>query len=141
MNSHETQDGTAQPRLLPSDERPSGAPARYTLRYPSSWAHLDLDPNTRDVAIRRRIEEQARGTQAKREHVDSLIRQTRKSAREAYAQGALQVGCMIQFLDDGSTLHATAMVLRTRIPEGESTDLTYLMLAGVCRTAAPRWGE
>ncbi|NUP44295.1 MAG: hypothetical protein HOY76_46550 [Streptomyces sp.] len=129
MNLLEAQDGDRRPRLLPSDERPSGAPARYTLKYPSSWAHLDLDPNTRDVAIRRRIEEQAEGVEVERERVDALIRDTRKSAREAYAQGALQVGYLLGFLPDGSTLNATAMVLRTRIPEGEPTDLPQMMLA------------
>ncbi|MGW2719120.1 hypothetical protein [Streptomyces sp. NPDC001492] len=129
MNPLEAQDGNGRPRLLPSDERPSGAPARYTLKYPSSWSHLDLDPNTRDVAIRRRIEEQAKGVEVERERVDALIREIRKSAREAYAQGALQVGYLLGFLPDGSTLNATAMVLRTRIPEGEPTDLPQMMLA------------
>jgi hypothetical protein len=135
MNPLETQDGNGQPRLLPSDERPSGAPARYTLKYPARWAHLDLDPNTRDASIRRRIEEQAEraGPEVSREQVDSLIREVRKSAREAYAQGALQVGYLLVFLPDGSTLNATAMVLRTRIPEGEPNDLAQMMLAGGVR--------
>ncbi len=139
MNPHETQEtqetqeGTGQPRLLPSADRPAGAPARYTLNYPSTWSHLDLDPHTRDAAIRRRVEEQAKGTDAEPDQVDRLIRQTRKSAREAYAQGALQVGSLIVFLPDGSTLNASAMVLRTRIPDGEPTDLAEIMLAAGVR--------
>ncbi|MFG2895346.1 hypothetical protein [Streptomyces sp. NPDC048248] len=149
MNPNETTDGNGQQRLLISDQRPPGAPARYTLRYPSTWSHLDLDPHTRDVALRRRIEEQAESMRAKgkevpRELVDELIRNTRKSAREAYAQGALQVGSLIAFLSDSSPLSATAMVLRTRIPEGESTDLADLMLAGgihVNRTSPGRGSE
>ncbi|MDQ8703441.1 hypothetical protein RCO28_13225 [Streptomyces sp. LHD-70] len=129
MNPHETQEGAGQPRLLLSDQRPPDAPARYTLKYPSTWSHLDLDPHTRDAAIRRRVEEQAKGAGAEPEQVDRLIRQTRKSAREAYAQGALQVGCLIAFLPDASTLNASAMVLRTRIPDDEPTDLAEIMLA------------
>lgn len=128
MNPHE-EPGAGRPRLLLSDERPSGAPARYSLRYPSTWSHLDLDPHTRDAAIRRGIEEQAEGTKAERDQVDALIRDTRKSAREAYAHGALQVGHLLAFLGDGSTLSATAMVLRTRIPDDQPTDLTQQMLA------------
>lgn len=128
MTQHEAQGGE-RPVLLPSDERPEGAPARYTLKFPSSWTHFDLDPSTRDVSIRRRIQEQAKGHQVEREQVDALIREVRKAAREAYAQGALQVAGMIAFLDDGSSLNATTMVLRTRIPEGETTDLVEMMLS------------
>ncbi|WP_187370000.1 hypothetical protein [Streptomyces boluensis] len=149
MNPNEAQDGNGRPRLLPSDERPQGAPARYTLKYPSTWSHLDLDPNTRDVALRRQIEEQAESLRAKgkdvsREVVDEMIRTSRRSAREAYAQGALQVASLVVFLADGSPLSATAMVLRTRIPEDESTDLAELMLAGgmqVNRTSPGRGSE
>ena len=36
----------------------AAAPAEYSLRFPDSWWHLDLDPSTRDASIRRRIEEQ-----------------------------------------------------------------------------------
>lgn len=132
MNLYEAQSGAGRPRLLPSDERPEGAPARYTLNLPSSWVHFDLDPNTRNVAIRRRIEAQAEGQGLRREQVDALIREARRSAREAYAQGALQVSGMLTFLADGSTLNATSMLLRTRIPEDEPTDLVQMMLsAGV----------
>ncbi|MDI3405752.1 hypothetical protein [Streptomyces cavernicola] len=150
MNPSETSgiseraDGDGRLRLLPSAERPQGAPARYTLKYPSTWTLLDLDPSTRDVAIRRHIEEQAKGTDAKPEVVDRIVRETRKSAREAYAQGALQVGSLLAFLPDVSTLMATGLVLRTRIPEGEPTDLGELMLAGgihVNRTSAGRGSE
>ncbi|MGD6747577.1 hypothetical protein ACOKM3_37735 [Streptomyces sp. BH106] len=141
MTPLETQDGDGRPGLLPVGERPEGAPARYTLKYPSSWSHLDLDPNIRDVAIRRRIEEQAKGIEVDREQVDSLIRDTRRSAREAYAQGALQVGYMLGFLRDGSTLNATAMVLRARIPDGEATELTQMMLAAGMRNSRTSVGR
>ncbi|WP_306320171.1 MULTISPECIES: hypothetical protein [unclassified Streptomyces] len=145
----EMRDADGRPRLLPSDERPQGAPARYTLNYPSTWSHLDLDPSTRDVAIRRRVEEEAAKLRAKgkavdRDLVDELIRGTRRSAREAYARGALQIASLIAFLSDGNPLSATALVLRTRIPEGESTDLGELMLTGgihVNRTSPGRGSE
>ncbi|NLU66429.1 hypothetical protein HCC30_03975 [Streptomyces sp. HNM0574] len=116
--------------LLPSDERPPGAPARYTLKFPSTWSHFDLDPSTRDASIRRRIEEQAKGhAKLTRDQVDSLVREARKAAREAHAQGALQVCGLLTFLADGSTLNATTMVMRTRIPEDQSADLVEQMTA------------
>ncbi|MEU6845329.1 hypothetical protein ABZ930_25970 [Streptomyces sp. NPDC046716] len=141
MNPLDAQPADERPRLSPVGERPPGAPARYTLRYPSSWSHLDLDPNTRDVAIRRRVEEQAEGVDVDRETMDTLIRDTRRSAREAFAQGALQVGYLLGFLQDGSTLNATAMVLRTSIPDGEPTDLTQMMLAAGVRNSRTSVGR
>ncbi|MFF8373611.1 hypothetical protein ACF05W_33030 [Streptomyces lydicus] len=75
----------------PVTERPEGAPAGYTLRFPDSWWQLDLDPSTRDASIRRRIEDQVKqAPQLSREQVDALIRTTRRTAREAHAQGALR---------------------------------------------------
>lgn len=116
-----------RPALAPPGERPAGAPGRYSLNFPSSWEHLDLDPNTRDASIRRRIEAEAAGLDVPREQKDTLIRDTRRWAREAYAQGALQIAGLVRFLADNSTLNATTLVLRTRIPEGESTDLVEIM--------------
>lgn len=124
-----------------------GPPSRYALRFPSSWWHLDLDPHTRDAAIRRRVEAsvaeaRAAGTpgesgapETDREQVDALVRMARRTAREAHAQGALQAAGLFQFLSDGSTLSATTVVARTTAPEGASTDLTELLVPVALRNA------
>lgn len=65
---------------------------------PRSWWHLDLDPSTRDANTRRSTEEQAqRVTRFSRERLDGLIRTTRRTAREAYAQGALRAAGVVRF--------------------------------------------
>lgn len=111
-------------------ERPAGAPAWYTMRIPSSWWHFDLDPNTLDGSIRRRVEAAAAGHRdVTREQVDSLARRLRKMAREAHVRGAVQAAGMLGFLSDGSTLLATSVVLRIPIPEDEGDDLYGLMAA------------
>ncbi|GFE23633.1 hypothetical protein RB199_27250 [Streptomyces libani] len=117
----------------PVTERSEGAPAGYTLRFPDSWWHLDLDPSTRDASIRRRIESQVKkAPQLSREQVDALIRSTRRIAREAHAQGALRASGMLRILPAGSgplVLSATTAVLRISVPEGQAEDLADLVVA------------
>ncbi|MFC9684809.1 hypothetical protein [Streptomyces sp. NPDC056948] len=117
----------------PVTEQPEGAPAGYTVRFPDSWWQLDLDPNTRDASIRRRIESQVKkAPQLSREQVDELIRSTRRIAREAHAQGALRASGMLRILNAGSgplVLSATTAVLRISVPEGQSEDLADLVVA------------
>lgn len=112
-----------------TDDKPPGAPAQFSLSFPNSWWHLDLDPRNRDNAIRRRIEEQTRGQDyVSKDDVDAMVRTTRKIAREAYGQGALRAAGMFRFIEDGSTLMAATVVLRVRAPEDGSADLAELLL-------------
>ncbi|MGW0866151.1 hypothetical protein [Streptomyces sp. NPDC002611] len=117
----------------PVTERPEGAPAGYTLRFPDSWWQLDLDPSTRDASIRRRIESQVKkAPRLSREQVEELIRSTRRTAREAHARGALRASGMLRILKAGSgplVLSATTVVLRISVPEGQSEDLADLVVA------------
>ncbi|MFI1105251.1 hypothetical protein [Streptomyces melanogenes] len=117
------------------------APQRFTLSYPKSWWTLDLDSNTRDAAIRRKIEAQAPGEGVDRELLDSLVRATRKTAREAHAQGALQVAGMIQFIDSGAVLSATTLVMRVTPPEDSSTDLAELLIPVALKNAENPMGR
>ncbi|MEU6843525.1 hypothetical protein ABZ930_16785 [Streptomyces sp. NPDC046716] len=117
----------------PVTERPDAAPAGYTLRFPDSWWQLDLDPNTRDASIRRRVESQLeKGPRLTREQVDGLIRSTRRIARDAYAKGALRAAGMLRILPAGSgplVLSATTVVLRISVPEDQAEDLADLVVA------------
>lgn len=117
----------------PVTEQPEGAPAGYKLRFPDSWWHLDLDPGTRDASIRRRIESQVKkAPQLSREQVDELIRSTRRTAREAHAQGALRASGMLRILPAGSgplVLSATTVVLRISVPEDQAEALADLVVA------------
>lgn len=120
-------------------------PTHYSLRLPDSWWHLDLDPATRDASIRRRVEAQAEGTpQLSREQVDTLVRTTRRTAREAYAQGALQASGMLRFLSRGTgvlVLSATMVLLRIGVPEEESADLADLLLSAGVQAGADAEGS
>ncbi|MFG2297772.1 hypothetical protein [Streptomyces sp. NPDC048603] len=106
----------------------SAAPRRFTLRYPDSWWKLDLDPRTRDAAIRRAVDDQIKGLQADRARVEAAVRDARKVARDAHARGALQTAGMIVFTDSGESLVANALVMRVSPPPGHSSDLQELML-------------
>lgn len=129
----------------PVAEETPAAPTHYTLRLPDSWWHLDLDPATRDASIRRRIESQAKDvSQLSRERVDALIRTTRRTAREAYAQGALQASGMLRVLprgDDALVLSATMVLLRVGVPEGEPEDLADLLIAAGMQVGADAEGS
>ncbi|MDB1087111.1 hypothetical protein PJ985_05960 [Streptomyces sp. ACA25] len=114
---------------------PGAAPTRYGLRFPDTWWHLDLDPNTRDASIRRRLEEGLAGPDTDPERLDTLIRMARRSAREAHDRGALQLAGVFEVLDNDSTLTATTMVLRVPLPEGESSDLASLLLPVAMRNS------
>jgi hypothetical protein len=124
---------------------PSAAPTRYVLRVPRSWWHLDLDPATRDASIRRRIEEQVTGAEGlSREQVDTLIRTTRRTAREAHAQGALQASGMLRILGSGEdvlVLSATLVLLRISVPEDQSEDLADLLIAAGMQVGADAEGS
>ncbi|WP_240979867.1 hypothetical protein [Streptomyces sp. HNM0574] len=128
----------------PVTERSGTTPVGYGLRFPDSWWHLDLDPATRDASIRRQIESQAEGApQLPREQLDSLIRTTRQTAREAYGQGALQASGMLRILKAGTAplvLSATAVVLRMTVPEGESEDLADLVVGAGMQVATAAEG-
>ncbi|MEV7524606.1 hypothetical protein [Streptomyces sp. NPDC091371] len=120
----------------PLTDRPPGAPGHFSLEFPQSWWHLDLDPRTRDNAIRRRIEEQTQGQDyVSADDVDAMVRTTRSVAREAYGQGALRAAGMFRFLDDGSTLMAATVVLRVRAPEDGSADMAELLMPVALKNA------
>ncbi|MFF1360158.1 hypothetical protein [Streptomyces sp. NPDC058297] len=111
------------------------APRQFTLSYPQTWWKLDLDAQTRDASIRRVVEAQVQGDDIDRELLDALIRSTRTTAREAHAQGALQVAGMIQFTDAGAVLSATTLVMRVTPPEGSSADLAELLIPVALKNA------
>ncbi|MFC8130110.1 hypothetical protein [Streptomyces sp. NPDC057302] len=123
----------------PVTDRATGAPAHYKLRYPGSWWYLDLDPSSRDASIRRRIEHQAKGfPQLSRERLDGLIRDTRRTAREAYSRGALQAAGMVRFPGGDAMLSATSVVLRMPVPEDQSADLAEVLFGAGMQAGAPQ---
>lgn len=118
---------------------PAAAPRHFTIRYPDSWWKLDLDPGTRDAAIRRAVQAQAEGFQVERTMLDTMIRSARKTAREAHARGAVQAAGMIQFTDNAEALTATTIVMRVVTPEDHSSDLSELMLPVALKNAKNPW--
>ncbi|MGY5107064.1 hypothetical protein, partial [Streptomyces sp. 900105245] len=123
----------------PVTDRATGAPAHYKLRFPGSWWYLDLDPNTRDASIRRRIEHQAKGVpQLSRERLDTLVRDTRRIAREAHAQGALQAAGMARFPGGDTMISATSVVLRMPVPEDQSADLAEVLFGAGLQAGGPQ---
>lgn len=124
----------------PVTDGPAASPVGYILRFPGSWWHLDLNPNTRDASIRRRIEYQAKDTGLPREQVDKLIRSARATARDAQAQGALQASGMVRVLSEDLVLSATAVLLRVSVPEEESQDLADLVVAAGVQLGADAEG-
>ncbi|WP_405591337.1 hypothetical protein [Streptomyces sp. NBC_01092] len=107
---------------------PAAAPRHFTVRYPDSWWKLDLDPSTRDAAIRRAVAEQVKGMQVDRARLDAAVRDARSRARAAHARGALQIAGMIAFTDRDESLTANVVVMRVSPPEGHSSDLAELLL-------------
>lgn len=125
----------------PVTEGPPAAPTRYTLRIPSTWWYLDLDPATRDASIRRRILSQVHeGTGLTREQIDGLVRRTRHTAREAHARGALQAAGTVRFPGRGMLLSATCVVVRIPVPEDESADLADVVLSAGVHVGGRREG-
>lgn len=123
----------------PVTDRATGEPAHYKLRYPGSWWYLDLDPSTRDASIRRRIEHQAKGIpQLSRERLDGLIRDTRRTAREAYGRGALQAAGMVRFPGGDAMLSATSVVLRMPVPDDQSADLAEVLFGAGMQAGGPQ---
>lgn len=127
--------GTAAPPA------PEGAPTRYKLRFPDNWWTLDLNPNTRDASIRRRVEEQVGDTDIDPGVRDSLVRSTRRIAREAHARGALQAAGMVQPVDDGTLLSATTVVMRVLTPEDSTEDLQQLLVPVALKQAKNPLGQ
>lgn len=123
----------------PVTDRTPGAPAHYKLRFPGSWWYLDLDPNTRDASIRRRIEHQAKtAPQLSREKLDGLIRETRRAAREAHARGALQAAGMVAFPGGDALLSATSVLVRLPVPEDQSADLADVLVGAGLTATGPQ---
>ncbi|MCX4585350.1 hypothetical protein [Streptomyces sp. NBC_01481] len=120
---------------------PAAAPRHFTIRYPDSWWKLDLDPGTRDAAIRRAVQAQAEGFQVERTMLDTMIRSARKTAREAHARGAVQAAGMIQFTDNAEALTATTIVMRVVTPEDHSSDLSELILPVALKNAKNPLGK
>ncbi|MFE6178857.1 hypothetical protein [Streptomyces sp. NPDC056464] len=125
----------------PDTAEPAAVPGRYFLRFPGSWWNLDLDPSTRDAAIRRRLleglEPSRPGQPLDRETAelaDALVRSARKAARQAHARGALQLAGIFE-LFDGAPLIASTMVFRVSPPKDTEAALCDLLVAYAVRNA------
>lgn len=91
----------------------------FSITVPDTWFEVDVDPATREDAIRRLVEDRVRGHQQMWDARHGITKILRGQARQAYDAGATYCACMAHPTDDGP-ITASVVVSLVRGPVGAS---------------------
>jgi hypothetical protein len=104
----------------------------YTITVPGSWFELDVEPATRDEAIRRLVEERVRGNDAMWAQRHAIQKLLGEQARAAYESGATYCASFSIPTDEGP-ITGTVMVSLVMDPAYDETSVLDDVLRSVPR--------
>ncbi|MET8132006.1 hypothetical protein [Streptomyces sp. NPDC005251] len=121
-----------------SPESP-GLSSGFSLSVPDSWWEFDIRPEGRDATVRALVDERIREIPELAEYRGDLAAVLRKTAKDAYASGAVYMGCMAENFD-GVPLTATltVSVLGSQNKQGVTLSTDPRAIAESLRTVTAR---